>query len=58
MVTGDDEVMVCCIAHASGGIILKKPKERKVTEHEVWGGVCVCGEWAPNLTFFDVRGPG
>ena len=39
MFTGDDEVMVSCLSHASGGIILKKPKERKLTEHD-GGGVC------------------
>ena len=38
-VTGDDEVMVSRLAHASGVIILKKLKKRKITEHGQGGGV-------------------
>ena len=39
-VTGDDEVMVSCLSHASGGIIPKKLKERKLSGTRPC--VCVC----------------
>ena len=38
-ITGDDEVMVSCLSHASGWIILKKLKERRSGVRE-GGGVC------------------